>query len=131
MLIPMIIDIGFLLFLVLGVGGAGGVLASHYGLKPSCRHPGLIQVVSVVALIASLATATATGLIEWLARERPSAAFEVVLLLGATTMSGWGSNWWSAAYTARKLACGRCIRCGYSLTGLPTRKCPECGTDNT
>ena len=25
----------------------------------------------------------------------------------------------------------RCYRCGYSLLGLPSRRCPECGTEHT
>ncbi len=45
--------------------------------------------------------------------------------------------WWLVALVRRGspqqpvvLRRGRCVKCNYDLTGLPTRRCPECGQIN-
>jgi hypothetical protein len=45
----------------------------------------------------------------------------------------WSTPWvvlfvWRPTTRARRLAGGRCVRCGYSIAGVPNvRVCPECG----
>ncbi|MFN7021299.1 MAG: hypothetical protein ACK4WH_08250 [Phycisphaerales bacterium] len=53
-------------------------------------------------------------------------------LLANAAFWGWGP-WlvWASVRQARVLIrrrAGCCLRCGYSLRGLTTRRCPECGT---
>jgi hypothetical protein len=48
----------------------------------------------------------------------------LTLLLGAIVAALWGKYWRPAAQRT-------CVRCGYSLIGIPTRRCPECGLQHT
>ena len=56
------------------------------------------------------------------------AAFSVVVggaqYLGLTAFVVWRTR---LAAVRRLAAEDKCIHCGYSLTGLPERRCPECG----
>lgn len=46
----------------------------------------------------------------------------------AIAIWGFGALW-GASKALKYMADGRCITCGYSLDGLPTSRCPECGTE--
>lgn len=48
-----------------------------------------------------------------------SVVYAVAVLTGATA-------WRRIRCVVRRIS-GKCTRCGYSLSGLPTRVCPECG----
>jgi len=53
-------------------------------------------------------------------------AFEISLVVGCSAAVGACI----AVAIARRLRGNRCSTCGYSLRGLESRRCPECGTAN-
>lgn len=82
-----------------------------------------------------IASATFVGIsaIDWiLAAQEPawytSGPFQVFGMLYALGIGGWGlSIVWRVRRVFARLVRAECIGCGYSLTGLPVARCPECG----
>lgn len=57
-------------------------------------------------------------------RQWPRLALLALALWAALELSAWGWRW---AVRRRRRGQGRCARCGYSLRGVSSSTCPECG----
>ncbi|MGH7133344.1 MAG: hypothetical protein ACREJO_15530 [Phycisphaerales bacterium] len=49
--------------------------------------------------------------------------------LGVALASATAWLWWRDRPSRRRRLAGQCIKCGYDLTGLGGKPCPECGGD--
>ena len=53
-------------------------------------------------------------------------------LFGVITAVGFISAWWlnlRMVTMHRRIADGKCWKCGYALEGIDAKRCPECGMD--
>lgn len=51
-------------------------------------------------------------------------------VVGAVTFAILARSRFLGARAAYRVENNMCVRCGYLLTGLPDRRCPECGYNN-
>ncbi|MCB9857611.1 MAG: hypothetical protein H6818_18160 [Phycisphaerales bacterium] len=124
--------------LAIGFGGAAAIwvgLLSWIWRGPSGKT-GIAGSIIGTFVIAGSAFAVSIGIDEWLRREEEYLIAAVLLIAAAIITFIW------MRYTATILrgnpVFGRdrqinveCPKCGYSLVGLSTLRCPECGADYT